>query len=120
MKKSEKIWLICTVLFALLVGVVSAFWVRQMLAEPDDYANRLIAATGFLSMSSILIPGITGLVVQRLTLGGTLLQLVFLFILFPYGLPLAVWGLVLLRRSLKEQSEMKQVLHSAGDIASDH
>ncbi len=109
MKSAEIAYHVAAILFSGLAYYVCVFWGRQYLAKNDDIASGMIACICFAMATSILIPSIVGLLQKRLTLGGSIVQLVFLFLAFPYGLPLGIWGIILLRRSLKQSCQEEPI-----------
>ncbi len=116
MKKSEKAYLIVTLVYSLLWSAVCAFWVHKFLAGVDRPVSGIIAGLNVIITCCLLIPSITGLKRKRLTLGGSIVQFVFL-IMSMYGIPFAIWGIVLLRRSLKTQATANKRLEDIGSIA---
>ena len=103
MNKSEKAYLLVTLAYSLLCFVVCVFWVHKFLAGVDRPVSGIIAAVSVAMTAALVIPSITGLMWKRMTLGGSIVQFVFL-IMTMYGIPIAIWGITLLRRSLKQQA----------------
>jgi hypothetical protein len=103
MKRSEKTYLIVTLVYSLLWSAVCVFWVHKFLAGADRPVSGIIAALNVVITAGLLVPTIAGLKWKRLTLGGSIVQFVFL-IMTMYGIPIAIWGIVLLRKSLKAQA----------------
>ena len=102
MKKSEKAYLIVTLVYAVFWSAVCVFWIHKFLTGADKPVSGFIAGLNVVITLGLLVPSIFGLKWRRLTLGGSIVQFVFL-IMSIYGIPFAIWGIVLLRRSLKTQ-----------------
>ena len=103
MNRSEKAYLLVTLACSLLCSAVCVFWVHKFLAGIDRPVSGIIAAVCVATAAALFIPSITGLSLKRLTLGGSIVQFVFL-IMTMYGIPIAIWGITLLRKSLKRQA----------------
>ncbi len=116
MKKSEKTYLIVTLVYALLWSAVCIFWVHKFLTGVDRPVSGFIAGLNVAMTAGLLVPSIAGLKWKRLTLGGSIVQFVFL-IMSMYGIPIAIWGIVLLRKSLKTQATANNVLENIGTNA---
>ena len=116
MKKSGKAYLIVTLVYSLLWSAVCVFWVHRFLTGADRPVSGFIAGINVVMTAGLIIPSIVGLKWKRLTLGGSIVQFVFL-ITSMYGIPIAIWGMVLLRRSLNTQATANNVLENIGTNA---
>ena len=118
MKRSEKAYLIVTLVYSLLWSAVCVFWVHKFLSGAERPVSGIIAALNVVMTAGLFVPSIAGLKSKRLTLGGSIVQFVFL-IMSMYGIPIAIWGIVLLRRSLKTQTTANNQMQNTGTNAPD-
>ncbi len=108
MKSSERAYLIATLIFSVLLFMAGIFtWATTYFPPGSHFDSErlfgLVLVFVLFPAVIILVPSIVGLLRQRLTTGGTILQCVFLFPAFLLVVPLAlgIWGIVLLRRARK-------------------
>jgi hypothetical protein len=115
MTKSEKIYTALVAIWALLMIVPCIILLTNVIPRLED-PRPLRMVVGIIGFDVLVLGVTTGVAIakDRLLLIPTLIQIVFL-VFSGYGIPIAIFGIVLLRRSQKDEDQSPACEGAAGD-----
>lgn len=118
MKTSEKIYSAISIVFAAfcLVAILNfQLFLIPRLDNPDTIPlfNMVCAMLG-INIAALAVPAMLNLKNKKLGTVPTVIQIVFLM-LMAYGIPIGIWGIVLLVKSKKRSNQPDPTVKTPGD-----